>query len=192
MLFKIEKAKKIYEAYSDIQLLSFAKKDGATLRPEILPVLMEELKKRAIGEEFIQEMEENYFLIRVSDILELQHKIEKINCPKCGGQNAKIVCSLQRTIISILINTLSYETATICCEKCKKREFLLANSITLVLGWWSIKGMFITPYTIFLNILNEMDASTADKENMGGYILTNYKELRLNEDNLESYLKRKK
>jgi hypothetical protein len=180
MIYEIRKARDIYQRQTDKHLLDFAEKHGLTLRPEIRPVLLEELNKRAIGQNIITRLEKETLLIREEEIKELMLFVQKQACSKCGNKNTPIVCSVQRTIGSFVMQWIDEETATLCCSTCRKKEFVLASSISFIVGWWSMSGLFKTPAALLQNVLF-LIGNKSNQENIARYIIEHYsfyKELR--------------
>lgn len=173
MIYEIRKARDIYRRQTDKHLVDFAAKHGRTLRPEIRPVLLDELHRRSIGQDVMTFLEKETLLIRETEIQELMEFAQKQACSKCGAQNAVIVCSVQRTIGSFIIQWVDEETSTLCCSTCRKKEFSLASSITLAGGWWSFSGLFKTPAALFQNILF-LIGEKSNQENIARYIIEHY------------------
>lgn len=153
MIYEIRKARDIYQRQTDQHLLDFAEKHGRTLRPEIRPILLDELKRRAIGQESIATLEKETLLIREEEIRQLIQFVQNQACSKCGLKNTNIVCSVQRTIGSFVMQWVDEETSSLCCTNCRKKEFLSSNLINLLVGWWSLTGLFKTPAALFQNVL---------------------------------------
>lgn len=173
MIYEIRKARDIYQRQTDKHLLGFAKKHGRTLPPEIRPILLEELKKRSIGQEIIHRLEVETLLILESEIKEIMQLVQNQTCSQCGNKNTPIVCSVQRTVGSFIIQWIDEETNTLCCTTCRKKEFVLASSITLAGGWWSIGGLFKTPAALLQNILF-LIGKKSNQENIVRYIIDHY------------------
>ncbi len=173
MIYEIRKARDIYHRQTDKHLLDFAEKHGRTLRPEIRPVLLDELEKRAIGQNISTKLEEETLLIREKDIRQLMQFVQNQACSKCGTKNTVIVCSVQRTIGSFVIQWIDEETTALCCLSCRKKEFILASSISLAIGWWSLAGLFKTPAALLQNVLF-LVGDKSNQENIARYIIEHY------------------
>lgn len=173
MIDEIRKAKDIYQRQTDKHLLEFAEKHGRTLRSEIRPVLLDELQKRAIGQDIIATLEQETLLIRVEEIRQLMQFVQNQACPKCSTKNTTIVCSVQRTIASFGIQWVDEETSTLCCQSCRKKEFVSSSLISALLGWWSFGGMLKTPAALLQNVLF-LIGQKSNQENIARYIIEHY------------------
>ena len=173
MIYEIRKARDIYQRQTDKHLLDFAEKHGRTLRPEIRPILLNELEKRAIGQDLISTLKKETLLIQEEEIRSLIQFVQNQACAKSGSKNTTIVCSIQRTIGSFVIQWFDEETSTLCCHNCRKKEFLLSSLINLLVGWWSLGGLFKTPATILQNVLF-LVGNKSNQENIARYIIEHY------------------
>ncbi|KAA3638011.1 MAG: hypothetical protein DWQ02_05710 [Bacteroidetes bacterium] len=189
MIHEINKAREIYRLESDESLISFAKSNVDSLSPEIISVLIDELKKRGIGPELIQHIESKYEIL---DELKINNWIEIIRnskCPECNQKGNRLICFKGRNTFSILIKSTYLKRTFIACEHCKAKIIRRLNYETFLLGWWSFYGLFRTPYSIILNLVNKNLNPKSEKENMTRYVLYNYKQLKEFQSNLDEYLK---
>lgn len=177
MIYEIEKAKDIYSRQTDKHLIDFAQKHGRTLQPEIRPILLDELNRRKIGQKIVKALENETALIREKDIEQLISFVQTQACPQCGNLDSPIVCSVQRVIGSFLLQWIDEETTTLCCINCRKKESIMANSMTLLFGWWSMSGLFKTPAALFQNTLF-LIGKKSNQENIARYIIQHYTTLK--------------
>jgi hypothetical protein len=73
-------------------------------------------------------------------------------CPQCGKQTVPIEMWPRHRIVSLLYVCLRDIEHTLCCPRCGRKRAALAAAYSLVLGWWSLPGLFITPVYVFRNL----------------------------------------
>ena len=90
--------------------------------------------------------------IPAQDIAKHAMEIKNGRCPSCGGQESKIEVRKYHWVWSAVYYTRWGTSAKPCCKKCGTKDNFGAILSSLVLGWWSIRGIFITPAQVISNL----------------------------------------
>jgi len=92
--------------------------------------------------------------VDVTDAQALEHarKLKAAPCKKCAlpRQNPDIHKSYYIASMVFVVTTSTESKFT--CKSCADRDSLWAVLYCMTLGWWSIKGIFMTPFQIAANI----------------------------------------
>lgn len=73
-------------------------------------------------------------------------------CPVCGVRDARPDMRVAHYIASAVFFATTERRLRFSCRPCAKRENLFAIGYCLLLGWWSAKGVFLTPVWVFRNL----------------------------------------
>lgn len=76
-------------------------------------------------------------------------------CPNCKG-NGPIDVHTSYAVESKIIYVSWDSSPEICCRSCGRRNQFEAIGFSLLFGWWSIFGLFITPVQVIRNIVGIM------------------------------------
>jgi len=75
-----------------------------------------------------------------------------VRCSRCEN---KIILP-QRSefvgVMSLLVWSWKWRIAGVFCQSCAQSAALKASAVSLVLGWWSVQGLFLTPAAVFRNL----------------------------------------
>jgi len=187
-----QKALTIYENMPDKQLLKFAEKNYPTLRSDILPVLINELETRKIGDLIIKTIKEDssIFLLDAKLIDSKITEIKSMNCPDCKIRTSEIVCEVYHSVLSVLLRSNYYSGPLILCKDCHRKKLWQFNLSTLTLGWWSLTGFFKTLYALLQNTLNIFSSEKILHQNMIHFVI-NHKHILFNgEVDLQDFIKK--
>ena len=72
-------------------------------------------------------------------------------CEKCKRVDATLRMSVTWRVYSFINYSRKSPTVKILCSKCRVKESLAANVVTVIVGWWSIYGFFWTLEALFKN-----------------------------------------
>ena len=72
-------------------------------------------------------------------------------CPKCRGRGPVDV-HISYDIFSFIL-TFKRSKINLCCSSCGKKSQMASLFLALVLGWWGLEGIYMTPVTIIKNIV---------------------------------------
>ena len=139
-----------YSHLSDDQILRFATYESKDLIPEAFTVLYGELESRNLLEVLSTNGVKLVEPISKDDLQDLAIESLDSICPICNQVQGVNGLKVGR-IIGVLIVTRFESEIVVGCRSCLQEEVKAANIYNLILGWWSIFGIFITPFTIISN-----------------------------------------
>lgn len=73
-------------------------------------------------------------------------------CPCCGRQGKPIEVRPRWLIVSAILYVSRNVERTLSCRRCAQRKNWWAIASCLLLGWWSVPGLFETPVAIYRNL----------------------------------------
>jgi hypothetical protein len=156
MAIDIEQIKKNYADFEDYKIEHLAKNEAAGLEPDVIPILIEEIKKRGLDPDLIKGIEAQTKELTESELTELKSKIANLPCPDCGAKNAPLIGTLIRTVKSFIVLTSYKKVPVITCETCANKRRKNAMISTFLLGWWGIPfGIFRTPIALIQTLIDK-------------------------------------
>lgn len=187
-MLTVEEIRKTYKQFEDWKIKELALNPKA-LRKEIIPILNEEIKNRNLGIDLITwvQNETNIF-----EGLEKKNLIQKITRSKCSlcSENSNLSGYRFTTIFSALIILTNKTESLIICNSCAKSKRLDSMLKTLVFGWWSRKGILLTPFALVSDLIRIFRPESDSKKVFDEFIENNTGELRLalEKNNLEAII----
>lgn len=153
-MYSTEEIRENYKKLTDLEIEEIASSEASSLRPEIVPVLKDELIRRNLNPELITWVD-----AEVNDLCELEkqtliRKIENLSCPKCGQRFEKLRAYEIQDIVSIIFWSYETKVTRILCPNCGRKAKLNAIVTTAILGWWSKSGILLTPYILIKELVN--------------------------------------
>jgi hypothetical protein len=156
MAIDIEQIKKNYANFEDYKIEHLAKNEAAGLEPDVIPILIEEIKKRGLDPDLIKGIEAQTKELTESELTELKSKIANLPCPDCGAKNTPLIGTLIRTVKSFIVLTSYKKVPVITCETCANKRRKNAMISTFLLGWWGIPfGIFRTPIALIQTLIDK-------------------------------------
>ena len=156
MALDLEQIKKNYADFEDFKIEHLAKNDAGGLEPEVIPILIDEIKKRGLDPDLIKGIEAQTKELSESELIELKGKITNLPCPDCGAKDSPLIGSLIRTVRSIIVLTFYKKTPVITCKTCADKRRKNAMISTFLLGWWGIPfGIFRTPIALIQSLIDK-------------------------------------
>jgi hypothetical protein len=76
-----------------------------------------------------------------------------MRCDSCG-QDAPLREAEFGLYIGVLIGHVQWKKQGRLCSACIHETFLVYTLVTLLLGWWSVISLFLTPIMVFLNVVS--------------------------------------
>jgi len=147
----LEDIKKNYSQFDDAKIKDLAKFEVRSLRKEVVPVLIEEIKKRNLPEELLLGIESQLRVPTSQELIQYCTLINSIPCPKCKSKTQKLNGIVLREVVSFFIMTTTYTHSKIACPNCLETYKNAANSKTILLGWWSPAGIISTIQSLIKN-----------------------------------------
>jgi hypothetical protein len=153
--FNLKDIEENYSRMSDYELQRIATKDAVGLRPEVLEIIDNELKKRNLKLDLLKGIEaqnKQYTLAEVDQYCEI---LRKLNCPICDSNSALLNATKTYHVKSFIVVTIKEQKTYIACPHCLDELNGKAMMMTALLGWWGIPFGLI--YT-FLYLIKNQDA----------------------------------
>ena len=75
-----------------------------------------------------------------------------LRCQKCGRHGPVLLVSLRQNIGMLYSRSTKIIDAEL-CKSCIRKYALRFTGVTLILGWWGMFSMFLTPIYIGMNIV---------------------------------------
>jgi len=176
-MWTVEEIRENYRKFEDWKIRELAQNPSG-LRKEIVPILIEEIKKRNLDIELITwvNYETNKF-----EGFEKKDLIKRILNSKCSlcNLNSNLKGYKFNTLISVLINITDKSESLIICNDCARKKRLNSMLKTFFLGWWSKRGIISTPFTLISDLINIFKKESVSKEIIDDYIENNTGMLRL-------------
>jgi len=77
-----------------------------------------------------------------------------VPCQGCGTLRREVRFTHFRRVLGLVFFDRIYVYSGYFCASCRRRLFLKAQALTLLLGWWGLLAMFVrNPYAIFSNFV---------------------------------------
>jgi len=152
MTYNEEKYQRRLKGMSDGILEVEYRKYFKNLLPEMALIMLVELRERGLLTDEIGEPEEQEAYLSEEEIQAKLAEIKGAICPRCN-KAGDIVGTYVKSAISFVTRTRVDEEEIICCRDCAKDALWRASVMTAGTGWWSIQGIFITPWILGTNLL---------------------------------------
>ncbi|MGB3606594.1 MAG: hypothetical protein WA775_08770 [Psychroserpens sp.] len=153
-MYSVEEIRENYKGFSDSKIENIARNESKGLRKEILGVLKAEIEKRNLDARLITWVEAETNTLTDYEKQSLTRKIENLNCPKCGQKRSKLIGQEFNTIISVILWCNDITQNRILCYYCGRNKKFKSYLITGFAGWWSRRGILLTPYTLIKDTIN--------------------------------------
>jgi len=133
----VESIKKNYRNFEDYQIIDLANSDARSLRPEIIPVLVEEIKRRNLPENLLNGIQAQLKVPTPEEIDEYCSIIRNQACTDCQSKTHKLNAIVVKAVTSMIFLTQSTAKIKIVCPDCLEKHKSNANSKSMLLGWWA-------------------------------------------------------
>lgn len=183
---------KVYYSKMDIDKLErIAKFEIASLRPEVINIVKEEIHKRGMDKNLLDGIQSQVIMLSPSEILEATEKIKSLKCPNCGDKKNNLVGGNLRKVRGYVFFTFDTKQEVILCGDClnkSQNDALLKN---ILFGWWGFpRGLIATPRAIIGHFKEQKrdKARGVSEVILKDFVLENIGELRTNWDNEEELI----
>lgn len=82
-----------------------------------------------------------------------EERFDPIVCSKCNAVSAQPRYKVFYTVYSFVLGAIKRPCHGVFCSKCEVKQALKSSAITLLAGWWSIPGFFLTIQTLLQNLV---------------------------------------
>jgi len=152
-VYSLDEIKENYRGFSDSKIENIARNESKGLRKEVLSILKDEVLKRKLDPNLINWIETEAEPFEGKERDRLIKQIKAQHCPKCKI-NSDLRGFETTTIKGFLLFTDTQKKELILCKSCGLKAKFNALLITFFAGWWSKKGLLLTPFTIITDLLN--------------------------------------
>lgn len=153
-MYSIEEIKENYKDFPDSKIENIARNESKGLRKEVLGILKEEIEKRNLDERLITWVNVETNTLTDFEKQSLIRKIENLKCPNCGQKESKLIGQKFNTIVSAIIWCNETTENRIICSNCGRKKKIKSFLINGLAGWWSRRGILLTPYTLIKDTIN--------------------------------------
>jgi hypothetical protein len=142
-----------YSKKTDSELIHIATEKAQGLRPGVLEIIENELKKRNLSLNILEGAKAQNREYTLAEITELSQKLRILPCPLCGNKTSKLNGTIMHTAKSFVIFSFFRKEPIIGCPDCLDKKNQESIISTALLGWWGIPwGILKTPFYIYNNI----------------------------------------
>ncbi|MFC4818440.1 hypothetical protein [Flavobacterium sp. GCM10023249] len=186
-VFDLKSIAELYSKKTDAQLIQFATENATGLRPGVLEIIENEIKKRNLDLSIIEGAKAQNKEYSFEELTELAEIIRSLPCPLCGDKTEKLNGTIMYTVKSFVFFSFLKQEPIIGCPYCldkKNQESILLSGL---LGWWGVPwGIIKTPFYIYKNIrAKEQNRIPEANETLLGFTLQNIGQIVTYKDNPE-------
>tara|TARA_B100001778_G_scaffold332815_1_gene339949 strand:- start:930 stop:1535 length:606 start_codon:yes stop_codon:yes gene_type:complete len=176
----LEKIKEYYGSLEDYEIENLAKNESAKLEADVIPLLVDEVKRRSLSEEFLEYIQSNEPLSD-EEFKELINLVTNLPCPECGKSNGPLVGNYLRTLKSYVIFTVYRKDPVICSEEYMNKALKQALISNACFGWFGA-GLLQYPFIIYGSLIDRKKTKELTQKIIPNFILENYAFLRLHKN----------
>ncbi len=125
-----------YKKFTDDKIESLAKSDVRKLRPEVIPILIEEIKSRGLAESLLAGIEAQTKTYKPEELDAYYNFVQNQPCPVCHSRDKNLNALLLTEVLSIILITRTTLHLKIACHGCLEKLANTSNFKTATLGWW--------------------------------------------------------
>ncbi len=183
-MFEISEIKRNYERFDNHRIKGIARNDARGLRDEVVPILINEIKKRNLGNHLIEWINAERRKLSKYELEELKQKVKGSICENCK-QGRELKGFSFRTMTAILINEFVTDYRLIICEKCGKKKRRKSAIWTTIFGWWSVIGFISMPFVLIGKIKASMQEDKQSEQIIESFIEANIGTITIEKDSKE-------
>ncbi len=127
-----------YKTFEDSKIKHLALNEVASLRPEVIEILKEEIKTRNLSENLLNSIEIQLHEPSESEINNYAEILKNHECPICKSKTQTLKISSIGEVVSIIVMTNYNKTLKVGCEDCLTELNNKAITKSAILGWWGI------------------------------------------------------
>lgn len=152
-----------YSKKTDSELIHIATEKAQGLRPGVLEIIENELKKRNLSLNILEGAKAQNREYSLAEITELSQKLRSLPCPMCGNKTAILNGTVMHTVKSFIIFSTFRKEPIIACPDCLDKKNQESIFSTALLGWWGFPSGFLkTPFYIYYNIKSKKQNRIAE------------------------------
>jgi len=153
-MYSVEEIRENYKGFSDSKIENIARNESKGLRKVVLGILKMEIEKRNLDESLITWVDAETNTLTDFEKQSLIKKIENLKCPNCEQKRSKLIGQEFNTVVSVILWCNDITEKRILCYYCGRNKKFKSFLITGFVGWWSRRGILLTPYTLIKDTIN--------------------------------------
>ena len=133
----IESIKKNYRNFEDYQIIELANTSANSLRPEIIPILEEEIKRRNLSENLLKGIQVQLKEPTPDEIQNYLSIVRQQSCSECHSKTQKLNAFILTNVRSAIFVTTTRKQLKLACPDCLEKFKSGSTQKNLLLGWWA-------------------------------------------------------
>ena len=175
----LQKVKEHYSKLEDYEIESLAINESAKLETDVIPILVEEVKKRSLSKECLDWIYASNKPLGKEEFNELIEFVTNLPCPECGKPNGPLVANYLRTFKSYVIFTAYRKEPVICSEEYMNKALKQALISYASFGWFGL-GLLRYPFVIYGSLQDMKRTKEFTEQIIPNFVVENYPFLRIN------------
>lgn len=165
MEFSESDLRRVYPTFEDRKLTKLATVEAASLRPEAVPILKEEIARRGLSENLLEGIRVLREGATDADLEAMVRAVQHQPCPLCGRTTQRLNGATYMRVLSIVFMSNKVQNLIVACPDCLKKKVRNALIFSGLLGWWGFPwGIFYTGQAMYFNsrMLGRIKPHTSD------------------------------
>jgi hypothetical protein len=180
-----------YSKKTDSELIYIATQKASGLRPGVIEIIEDELKKRNLNLNILDGVKAQNKEYSIEEINELSKKLRDLPCPLCGDKSSKLNGTIMHTVKSFVFFSTFRKEPILGCPDCLDKKNQESIISTALFGWWGFPwGLLKTPFYIYNNIkAKKQNRILEPNEALLSFTLENVGQIESYTDNVEELKK---
>ena len=165
MSLSIEEIRKNYSQFPDYKIAQIAEQDSHSLPPEVVTILLEEVKKRGLNKNLNESVHIQQAPLSEEKFVELKQAVLYAPCPSCGSRKKPLMALKLVETIGLIFLAQHTTRFFIACPTCNKKEIKGPDDLKIIPG----ADYIVTPPETELNmddiefeVIEEADGNDTD------------------------------
>ncbi len=180
-MFNESDTAEFYKSMPDNEIIKLAS-NSSTLRKEVIPILITELKKRDLYDQYVNWIKNDTNSYEGTEREYLMANIENSICNDCNTETVLLGFSFE-LYYSYFIYSRNFSYQKIICRNCGRKRRLNSLWRNFCYGWWSKIGLLRTPYLLVSEAIKLFIVANESKKILNEFIDSNTGELRSLKEN---------
>ncbi len=147
-MLELEKIRESYKTFDDVTLKKLARTGSKGLRPEVVPLLIEEIQIRGLESGLIDFVHADRRDLSDTELNQLKSKVKNCVCQECK-RNRNLKAYRFETKIGIVLASHVTITKIIVCTDCGEYKRKQSALQSILLGWLSVVGFISYPLLVY-------------------------------------------
>lgn len=132
----LSEIKENYKYFDDFKIRKIASEEAASLRPEVLDILKEEIKRRGMDQNLNNSIDTQIREISLLELMDYCAQLQKHPCPNCKSKTGKLHVTIVGQVISMVFFTNYEKSIKVACSDCLDNWNKKATIKSALFGWW--------------------------------------------------------